>query len=944
MEILNNKRSALIEWTNLNYAKDFVDMLWKILNDYWFCELWDNLNLIDNWDGTLTLLKWHAFIKYTKSNWTKSWLKAEITENININMNNLSDDLYYLYFELNQSVIDNWSNEVDWSDVFFLKIENTLPSENYYVIWEIDKYWNSLSLNDLRELPIFWEKTFSRIYVNWDITAFWNIENTWHIKTTSYIESDWYIKSESYIEWQSYIRDGNTEMTPWWLVVLNEDWDLELPSWSKFIWDWSWLTNIWWGGGGGWSGWILNITTITEDTTLDNNYDVVVADASNWNITVTITDDVTVWKKYNIKAWPNLTYTISWPVKNWSVKNNMPESRSNHTASEVDWKIYIIWWMGNNSNIDNNFEYNPETDTWTLKASMPTHRYSLSASVVNWKIYVIWWKDSTWNKVDINEEYDPINNTWTTKANININLKSHTSSSVNWKIYVIWWYGEINWTNTYLNINEEYDPISNTWTTKANLPTARMNLVSASYNWKIYVIWWKDSTWNSVDINEEYDPINNTWSTKEAMPTAREEMSASVLQWKIFVLWWNMDWWENEEYNPDINFWSIKLKLINRRKRHASASINDKLYVFGWYYVSIMSSVEEYKYNTIYFKQKEDFIYGMCCHTANVLNNKNILIIWWRKNDWTILSINLEFNPIDNTIIERTNMPTARGLHTSTKINNKIYVIWWNIDNNILTTKNEEYNIVTDTWTLKADIPTWRTAHAAWEINWKIYVVWWRDSTWNLVDINEEYDPTNNTWSIKTSMNQKIVWLKTFVRDNKLYTVWWRNADNFMPESNDIYIYDPNNDTWSYYMNFSYERFHHDIAVYNDILYIFGWTKIKNNNNYIQIWVVEKIDLSTNTYLHNEIADMILPRTWFTASVIDWKIYLICWTFWYSTNWINRIDEYNATGILNNEIIIEWVPIDWQNNIYLTKANEAIEIIFDWTEYKILNRYIVNNE
>jgi len=39
--------------------------------------------------------------------------------------------------------------------------------------------------------------------------------------------------------------------------------------------------------------------------------------------------------------------------------------------------------MGNNSNIDNNFEYNPETDTWTLKASMPTHRYSLSASVVN---------------------------------------------------------------------------------------------------------------------------------------------------------------------------------------------------------------------------------------------------------------------------------------------------------------------------------------------------------------------------------------------------------------------------------------------------------------------------------------------------------------------------------------------------------------------------------
>ena len=98
---------------------------------------------------------------------------------------------------------------------------------------------------------------------------------------------------------------------------------------------------------------------------------------------------------------------------------------------------------------------------------MTTARSSLTSSVVNNKIYCIWW----WNGsifLNTNEEYDPSTNTWSTKT-MHIGRSNLTSSVVNNKIYCIWWYSNtLSW-----HANEEYDPSTNTWSTKTDMPTAR---------------------------------------------------------------------------------------------------------------------------------------------------------------------------------------------------------------------------------------------------------------------------------------------------------------------------------------------------------------------------------------------------------------------------------------------------------------------------------------
>jgi hypothetical protein len=54
------------------------------------------------------------------------------------------------------------------------------------------------------------------------------------------------------------------------------------------------------------------------------------------------------------------------------------------------------------------------------------------------------------------------------------------------------------------------------WVGKANMTTARFGLAVGVVNGKIYAI--GGSSGNRTEV-EEYDPVTNTWATKASMPT-----------------------------------------------------------------------------------------------------------------------------------------------------------------------------------------------------------------------------------------------------------------------------------------------------------------------------------------------------------------------------------------------------------------------------------------
>ena len=146
---------------------------------------------------------------------------------------------------------------------------------------------------------------------------------------------------------------------------------------------------------------------------------------------------------------------------------------------------------------------------WTTKAPMPTARCYVSTSMVNGKIYAIGGTpavDAPYPGVSTVEEYDPVTDTWTTKTGMPTERGYLSAAAVNGKIYAM---GGGKTLGSGLSTVEEYDPETNSWTTKTRMPTERYLLSISAVNDKIYAIGGSVSSWPwpACSKLEEYDPL-----------------------------------------------------------------------------------------------------------------------------------------------------------------------------------------------------------------------------------------------------------------------------------------------------------------------------------------------------------------------------------------------------------------------------------------------------
>ena len=219
----------------------------------------------------------------------------------------------------------------------------------------------------------------------------------------------------------------------------------------------------------------------------------------------------------------------------WEKKADMPTPRLTLATSVVNGKIYAIGGYSNNE-ISTVEEYDPAKDVWTKKANMPTARNWLSTSVVDGKIYAI--GGGGGGGISIVEEYDPATDTWTRKANMPTRRWGLSTGVANGKIYAIG--GAMNFQpETLLSAVEEYDPVTDIWTQKADMPELRGWIAnhSPAVNGKIYVVGgWTKHLGAGLPTLEEYDPLTDTWTKKANMPTARGALASSEVNGKIFAI------------------------------------------------------------------------------------------------------------------------------------------------------------------------------------------------------------------------------------------------------------------------------------------------------------------------------------------------------------------------------------------------------------------------
>ncbi|UCG59032.1 MAG: hypothetical protein JSU70_05890, partial [Phycisphaerales bacterium] len=237
-------------------------------------------------------------------------------------------------------------------------------------------------------------------------------------------------------------------------------------------------------------------------------------------------------------GWAGLTTNEEYdPVTNtWATKAPMPTGRLGLTATAAYNKIYAIGGYGGSPlvRLATNEEYDPAADTWTAKTPMPEPREGHTATVVSHRIYVIGgfrgWGDTDEGIVGTNEEYSPATDTWATKTpKPGTVVTNHGAAAVDGLVYV---FSQSETT--------AYDPIVDTWTRYlAAIPTYRGHYATAVMDHKIYTIGGEDSTQPGIQplaTNEEYDPVTDTWTPMSLMPTDRWGMQAATVGNKTYVI------------------------------------------------------------------------------------------------------------------------------------------------------------------------------------------------------------------------------------------------------------------------------------------------------------------------------------------------------------------------------------------------------------------------
>ena len=231
----------------------------------------------------------------------------------------------------------------------------------------------------------------------------------------------------------------------------------------------------------------------------------------------------------------------------WKAISPLPEPLHHTTALSHDGKIYVVGgftsdvgeWIPTNKL----FIYDPIKNEWKEGKSMPTARGALTATFVNGILYAVGGQQSSDIEssqiLKTNEAYDPISDTWTSKTSMPTAKHHAASTAIDGKIYVIGGRSVANSSMINLNVNEMYVPQKDAWLSLEPMPSKRSGIAAASMNNTIFVFGGEDADGKDPMThhnNEKYDPVTDLWTSEEPMPTARHGLTATSVSDKIFVI------------------------------------------------------------------------------------------------------------------------------------------------------------------------------------------------------------------------------------------------------------------------------------------------------------------------------------------------------------------------------------------------------------------------
>jgi N-acetylneuraminic acid mutarotase len=235
--------------------------------------------------------------------------------------------------------------------------------------------------------------------------------------------------------------------------------------------------------------------------------------------------------------------------------------------------------------------YDPAAKSWTAAAPYTTDATKyvdhLGAACVNGKVYLIGGLHTAGVALGKVYEYNPATNVWTPKADMPAPRGAQGVAVYNGKIYAAGGLGYPDKNDLFA-----YNPATNSWATLAPMPTARDHLIMEEVGGKLYAIGGRTNV--TIDpmtaVNEVYDPLTNSWTTRAPMPIARAAMASGTLNGHIQV--WGGEttvgnpnatpagvFKQGHDYDPKTNTWIAIADELTPRHGADGATIGDAIYV-----------------------------------------------------------------------------------------------------------------------------------------------------------------------------------------------------------------------------------------------------------------------------------------------------------------------------------------------------------------------------
>lgn len=162
-----------------------------------------------------------------------------------------------------------------------------------------------------------------------------------------------------------------------------------------------------------------------------------------------------------------------------------------------------------------------------------------ASAAIGGKLYVYTPKNQTTGGYPMLHRYDPATDAWVKLARPLRSVHRPAAGVINGKLYLA---GGRDYSST-SNKLDVYDPATNSWATKASMPTARYDAAGAVgggslLSQRLYVMGGITEPTASVELAtvEAYNPVTDSWTTEARLRIPRRGLGATTAGGTIHAL------------------------------------------------------------------------------------------------------------------------------------------------------------------------------------------------------------------------------------------------------------------------------------------------------------------------------------------------------------------------------------------------------------------------